>query len=96
MIRHNYTIISIAVLLLSSGIASGFERFPPPDFESGYEQPTPATPNPRQDRYEYIDTAVLLAALSLSSYLVLKRRRRRFIFILSLMSLYSKCRPVGF
>jgi hypothetical protein len=55
MIRFSYIIIGIAVLLLSSGIASGFERFPPPDFESGYEQPTPATPNPRQDIYEYID-----------------------------------------
>ena len=88
MIRLNYTIIGIAVLLLSSGIASGFERFPPPDFESGYEQPSPATPNPRQNIYEYIDTAVLLAALSLSSYLVLKRRRRRFIFVLSLLSLF--------
>ncbi len=88
MIRHNYTIISIAVLLLSSGIASGFERFPPPDFESGYVLPSPTTPNPRQDIYEYVDTAVLLAALSLSSYLVLKRRRRRFIFVLSIISLF--------
>ena len=88
MIRLNYTIIGIAVLLLSSGIASGFERFPPPDFESGYEQPSPATPNPRQDIYEYIDTVVLLAALSLSSYLILRRRRRRIIFVLSLLSLF--------
>jgi len=88
MIRHNYTIISIAVLLLSSGIASGFERFPPPDFESGYVHPSPTTPNPRQDIYEYIDTAVLFAALGLSSYLVLKTRRRRFIFVLSLLSLF--------
>ncbi|NIP22360.1 MAG: 4Fe-4S binding protein [Phycisphaerae bacterium] len=88
MIRHNYTIIGIAVLLLSSGIASGFERFPPPDFESGYVQPSPTTPNPRQDTYEYIDTVVLLTALSLASYLVLKTRRRRFIFVLSLLSLF--------
>ncbi|MHC4112088.1 MAG: 4Fe-4S binding protein [Planctomycetota bacterium] len=88
MIRLNYTIIGIAVLLLSSGIASGFERFPPPDFESGYVQPSPTTPNPRQDTYEYIDTVVLLAALGLSSYLVLKKRRRRFILALCILSLF--------
>ncbi|MDH4238110.1 MAG: 4Fe-4S dicluster domain-containing protein [Phycisphaerae bacterium] len=88
MIRFAYIIIGIAVLLLSSGIASGFERFPPPDFESGYVLPSPATPNPRQDIYEYVDTIVLLTALSLSSYLVLKKRRRRFIFVLSVLSLF--------
>lgn len=88
MIRFAYIIIGIAVLLLSSGIASGFERFPPPDFESGYVLPSPTTPNPRQDIYEYVDTIVLLVALGLSSYLVLKRRRRRFIFLLSVLSLF--------
>jgi NosR/NirI family nitrous oxide reductase transcriptional regulator len=88
MIRSNYTIISIAVLLLSSGIASGFERFPPPDFESGYEQPSPTTPNPRQDIYEYLDVVVLLAALGLSSYLVLKKRRRQTILALCIFSLF--------
>lgn len=88
MIRPAYTIIFTAVLLLLSGVASGFERFPPPDFESGYVQPSPTTPNPRQDIYEYIDVVVLLAALSLSSYLVLKRRSRRAILALCIASLF--------
>ncbi|MBW8039463.1 MAG: 4Fe-4S binding protein [Planctomycetes bacterium] len=88
MIRFVYIIVGMAVLLLSSGIASGFERFPPPDFESGYEQPSPTTPNPRQDIYEYIDAFVLLAVLSLASYLVLRKRRRRLIFVLSILSLF--------
>ncbi|MHC4641559.1 MAG: hypothetical protein ACYS32_07935, partial [Planctomycetota bacterium] len=87
MIRLNYTIIGIAVLLLSSGIASGFERFPPPDFESGYVQPTPTTPGPRQTVYEYIDTAVLFAALALATLLVLKTRNRRAIFVMMIFSL---------
>lgn len=87
MIRLAYTIIFTAVLLLSSGIASGLERFPPPDFESGYVQPSPTTPNPRQDVYEYVDVVLLLAALSLSSYLVLRRRNRRAILGLCIVSL---------
>ncbi len=64
MTRFAYIIIGTAVFLLSSGIASGFERFPPPDFESGYVQPSPTTPNPRQNIYEYIDVVLLLEALS--------------------------------
>lgn len=88
MIRLVYIIIGTAFLLLSSGIASGFERFPPPDFESGYQQPTPANPAPRRNIYEYKDTAVLLAALSLSSYLVLRTRSRRAILALCVFSLF--------
>jgi NosR/NirI family nitrous oxide reductase transcriptional regulator len=86
MIRFAYIIIGIAVLLLSSGIALGFERFPPPDFESGYVQPSPTTPNPRQNIYEYIDTAVLFAALIVSTFLVLKTRKRRAIFVMMIFS----------
>ncbi|HUS71886.1 MAG TPA: 4Fe-4S binding protein [Sedimentisphaerales bacterium] len=88
MTRLAYITIGTAVFLLSSGIASGFERFPPPDFESGYVQPSPTTPNPRQDIYEYIDVVMLLAALSLSSYLVLRKRSRRAILALCIFSLF--------
>lgn len=87
MIRIGYIIIWIAVLCFSSGVASALERFPPPEFESGYEFPSTTTPHPQQDIYEYIDVIVLLAALSLSSYLVLKKRSRRAIFILMVFSL---------
>jgi len=88
MIRFAYIIIATAALLFPSGAASAFERFPPPDFESGYQQPSPTTPHPRQDIYEYIDVVVLLAALGLSSYLVLRWRTRRAIFVLMVLSLF--------
>ncbi len=88
MIRLGYIIISIAFFLIVCGIASGVERFPPPDFvETGYELPSPTTPQPRQNIYEYIDAVVLLAALGLASYLVLKKRSRRAIFVLMVFSL---------
>ncbi|MBN1806716.1 MAG: 4Fe-4S binding protein [Sedimentisphaerales bacterium] len=87
MTRFTYIIFGLAVLCFSSGIASALERFPPPEFESGYKFPTTATPHPRQDFYEYMDTFVLLAALSLSAYLVLKKRSRRAVFILMVFSL---------
>ncbi|MHC5060892.1 MAG: 4Fe-4S binding protein [Planctomycetota bacterium] len=67
--------------------AAGIERFPPPDFESGYELPQTVVSPAREGVYEYIDAAVLLVVLTLSSYLIIKRRSRRAIFLLMLFSL---------
>jgi polyferredoxin len=88
MIRLAQIITGVIVFLMVCDVASGFERFPPPDFvETGHELPSPTTPHPRQDIYEYIDVVVLLAALGLASYLVLKKRSRRAILILCVCSL---------
>jgi NosR/NirI family nitrous oxide reductase transcriptional regulator len=86
MIRFDRVIIGMALFVISCGVAWGVERFPPPDFESGYSMPSPTTPNPRQNVYEYIDVAVLFAALGLASYLILKRRSRKAIFALMVFS----------
>ncbi|MBN2313537.1 MAG: 4Fe-4S binding protein [Sedimentisphaerales bacterium] len=87
MIRSRRIVIGIAFLFISCSHAWGIERFPPPDFEGGYEMPSPTTPHPRQDIYEYIDVAVLFAALCVSSYLIQKKRSRRAIFGLMVFSL---------
>ena len=81
-------LIGMAVSLFLAGAAVGVERFPPPDFvETDHVIPSPTSPGPRQDVYEYIDAAVLLAALGLASYLVLWKRSRRAIFALTVFSL---------
>lgn len=80
----------IIVILLSAalpGAARAAEQFPPPDFESGYSPPLTTTPPPRADLYEYLDVAVLVAALAVASLLVLKVRSRRALFVLMLFSL---------
>ncbi len=87
MLRFTYIIIGIFIFLRLGSIASAVERFPPPQFESGYQQPVTTTPPARKNIYEYIDVVVLLASLSLSSYLVLKKRSRRAIFVLMVFSL---------
>jgi NosR/NirI family nitrous oxide reductase transcriptional regulator len=84
--RHINIAIAL-VLILGSLSLAGTIRFPPPEFESGYELPGTTTPGPREGIYEYIDTVVLLLALGLSSYLVLKKRRRKAIFALTVFSL---------
>jgi len=87
MIRFRHIIIAIIVFLYFAAVVSAAERFPPPEFEVDYERPTIERPSPRQDIYEYIDAVVLLAALILASYLVLKVRSRRAIFVLMVLSL---------
>ncbi|MCL5098934.1 MAG: 4Fe-4S binding protein [Candidatus Omnitrophica bacterium] len=72
---------------LLSGSAFAVERFPPPDFDPGYKMPVPTMPAPRAIYLEYLDVAVLLAALSLSVYLVLRKRSRSWILGLMLFSL---------
>ncbi len=63
------------------------DRFPRPDFESEYSKPPINTPPPQSTFYEYLDVLILFLALSLASYLVLKKRSRNQIFLLSLFSL---------
>jgi len=63
------------------------QRFPKPEFESGYTLPSPTTPEPRSVSLEYFDVIVLVAVLVLASLLILKYRTRKGIFWLSLFSL---------
>lgn len=75
--------LTIAVaLLIPCLVAQGEMRFPPPEFETGYEYPDMTTPGPRSIFYEYLDTVVLVGGLLLASYLILKRRNRKAIFAL--------------
>ena len=73
-------------LLIFPCIVRGEQRFDLPDF-SVHQIPHTTTPPPRVVIYEFLDVIVLVAALSLASYLALKRRRRREIFILMVFSL---------
>lgn len=66
--------------------AEGF-RFPQPEFEGGYERPAAVHAPARTVAMEYVDVVVLVAALGLASWLVVKRRSRRALFLLTLFSL---------
>ncbi len=84
--KANFT-LALAILLICSNLSYGIQRFPPPEFESGHELPITTTPSPRSDLLEYTDIVVLLLTLSLSSYIALKKRSRKGIFILGIFSL---------
>ena len=74
------------LLLLFALPAQAEFRFPMPEFSSGYEHPAMHVPEPSNAMAGW-DIAVLLGALSLAAFLVLKRRKRREIFWLTLVCL---------
>lgn len=77
-------------MLLVCGLtvnAFSIERFPPPQFEGDYVRPELTAPSPRAGAWPLIDAFVLIAALVVSSYLVLKRRSRPAVFGLMIFSL---------
>lgn len=76
-----------AALWLPSAPAWAAERFPPPEFESGYVLPYMPEPWPRTNWQEVLDVAVLLAALGLAAWMALGRRNRREMLLLAIFSL---------
>ena len=73
-------------VLIFPCIAGGEQRFDLPDF-ADYQRPHTTTPPPRLVDYEFLDVMVLVSALSLASYLALKHRSRKGIFLLMIFSL---------
>ena len=88
LLRDNLRRIFCGVLLvIGAGVVCGAERFPPPEFESDYQQPTMVHPGARSVVFEYIDVAVLVVVMSLTCVLVYKKRCRKGIFLMMLASI---------
>ncbi|MBI5541024.1 MAG: 4Fe-4S binding protein [Bacteroidia bacterium] len=77
-----FVIISLQAFDLSAK-----NRFPKPEFESGHVQPETITPAPRAMILEYLDVLVLIVALSLISWLILKKRSRKGVFWMSVFTI---------
>ena len=75
------------LLLYSLAGMSQKQRFPKPEFGTGYHQPTPVTPEPRALALEYTDVFVLLIVLSLASWIAIRRRSRKEMLWLSVFTL---------
>jgi len=79
-------ISQLIFILVFPCIVRGEQRFDLPDFVE-HQIPRTTTPPPRLVLYEFLDVLVLAGALSLASYLALKRRSRKGIFLLMIFSL---------
>ena len=79
--------ILLVFLVLWHVVLFAQERFPRPEFESGYVYPEQHLPEGRSQVWEYIDVAVLIIALSVTSWLAIKKRSRQGIVWMSVFSL---------
>lgn len=77
----------LVLLFIWHSVLFAQQRFPRPEFESGYTYPTHQLPNQRGPLWEYMDVAVLIGALLVTSWLALKRRSRKGLIWISLFSL---------
>ena len=76
----------VILLLWHAGLFAQ-ARFPRPEFESGYVYHTNQFPTQRAPGWEYLDVVVLIAALSVTSWLALKKRSRQGLIWMSVFSL---------
>ncbi|WP_421919530.1 4Fe-4S binding protein [Marinifilum sp.] len=80
----------LSLLLLSIIDFASFaqtQRFPRPEFESGYTQPVTSMPDPRAGIFALVDVLLLVAALSLITWFIHKKRSRTGVVITSLFSI---------
>lgn len=85
--RSKYLFYTFIFLLFTLSLSAQKQRFPKPEFDTGYTQPSPVTPEPRALALEYFDVLVLLLVLSLATYFAIKKRSRQGILWLSVFSL---------
>ncbi|MGD0581674.1 MAG: 4Fe-4S binding protein [Bacteroidales bacterium] len=86
--KKYFPYLIMAVLLIwHTVVFAQQQRFPRPEFESGYQTPTHQLLNQRGPLWEYADVAVLIAALSVTSWLTIKKRSRNGIIWMSVFSL---------
>lgn len=85
--RYIPYIILLILFIWHSVVYAQQMRFPKPDFESGYSYPTHQFINQRGPVWEYLDVTVLILALTVTAWLVLKKRSRQGIVWVSLFSL---------
>lgn len=79
----------ILILIVSFQLYNSFavQRFPKPEFESGYVTPPTLTPNPRAEALAILDVVVLIATLAVTSWMVIKKRSRNGVFWISIFSI---------
>ncbi len=85
MLKKLFILIFFTTLLLQ-GYDTFAQRFPKPEFENGHVPPPVQKPAARSQALEILDMIVLAASLSLVSWLVIKKRSRRGVMLMSVFS----------
>jgi len=84
--RHLWLLILVFATLASGVLFAQYQR-KPPAFGGTYSFPTPAHPEPRSALVHVLDVLMLVAGLALGAWLILKRRSRNGVMMLSIGAL---------
>ena len=84
--KHTWLVLLVVAALASSVLFAQYQK-KPPDFGGIYSFPTPDHPEPRADWVRILDIVALISALGLGSWLILKRRSRNGVLLLSIGAL---------
>jgi NosR/NirI family transcriptional regulator, nitrous oxide reductase regulator len=80
--RQIASLLFVVAVLATSVLVAQYQKAPP-DFGGVYSFPTPTHPEPRHTLVRWLDVAMLAAGLGVSAWLVLKRRSRNGVLLLS-------------
>src|ERR1035437_1720250 len=90
MIQRLLLKLSLMICLLGGFVMDAYsqqQRFSKPEFQTGYQILTTQQPAPRGPFMEYVDLFVLIAVMSLTMWLIFRKRSRKGILWLSVFSL---------
>jgi len=79
--------VMILIAALTPVVALAADRFPPPEFGFDYRIPEARIPAPRDSLFEWVDVAVLAGSLGLAAWLILRVKKRIYIFLLVIFAL---------
>ncbi len=85
--KNTLRYIILIMLLFWQTVSFAQDRFPRPEFETGYQYPEHQMPLHRAELLEYLDVFVLVAALLVATYFALKKRSRAGLIWTSVFSL---------
>ncbi len=86
--RRPLLALGLVALLASAPAAPAVQRFPQPDFKSGYRMPVYTPPVPDRPAWrEWANAAALSGALGAAAWLALRRRSRRGVWMLTVLCL---------
>jgi NosR/NirI family transcriptional regulator, nitrous oxide reductase regulator len=83
----NLCLTLILMAFLPAPVPAQQQRFPQPEFQTEYQIPQTSTPEPRAPGMEYIDLLVLIGVMAFTTWLVLKKRSRSYIFWVAVLAL---------
>ena len=84
---RRFWILLVVFAILAVGVSYPQYQRNPPDFGGSYTFPTPTHPEPRADWVRVLDVVLLVAGLALGAWLILQRRSRNGVLLLSIGAL---------